>query len=182
MGCSCLKKKQKQKGVGMLFVLLVLTTMCVRSVRGLRKRKGKKRRREERRGEETSIFWTVLWSLRFSASSVLCNFGWPHQENGVHCSDQQPSYLQKISESGKQLLTDDAWDNGFTSYRKSILLPCEYIPFFSWGLQSALIQWPVWGAFLPLAWWSLQKTPEPPVGLNRDKGWLTQKLVTPVKP
>uniref|UniRef100_H3D7K7 Kinesin-like protein n=1 Tax=Tetraodon nigroviridis TaxID=99883 RepID=H3D7K7_TETNG len=37
VGCSSLKKK----GVGMLFVLLVMTNRCVRTVRGPRKRKGK---------------------------------------------------------------------------------------------------------------------------------------------
>lgn len=136
LACSWnLKAGLKKKGLGMLSVLLVTTSMCVRT--GSKRTENKERKREERRGGEGSIFWTV----RLSASSVLCKFGWPHQENGVYCSDQHPSHLQKISESGKQLLIDDARDNDFTSYRKSILLLCEYVPCFSWDLQSALVQW-----------------------------------------
>lgn len=116
-------------------MLLVTTSVCVRTV----SKTNKERRGAERSWEERSMFSTI-WSLRLSASSVLCKFGWPHQQNGGHCSDQHPSHLQKTSESGKQLLLDDAWDNGLTSYRKSILLLCEYVPCFSWSLQSALVR------------------------------------------
>lgn len=115
-------------------MLLVTTSVYVRTV----SKRNKERGGEEWSWEERSMFSTI-WSLRLSASSVLCKFGWPHQQNGGHCSDQHPSHLQKTSESGKQLLLDDAWDNGLTSYRKSILLLCEYVPCFSWGLQSALV-------------------------------------------